>query len=335
MRRFLPSVLILTTGLILSSCSTGDAEDTTANSENDSSAITLDNCGFELTAHTPVERATTLEQGATDTLLLLGAKDQMVGYGHQKDAPPEGYDLEGIKEISPSAPNSEQLRDADTDFIYSPFALNWTADNAGTREEWENLGVATYQSNVQCPDHADNAEKSTFDLVAKDITELGTLFDREDEAKSLIEKQNQTLENAAQAPEGTTFMLLYSSIGGAPYVAGGPSIVTEVGKATGMKNVFGDLDEEWPQISWEAVAEADPDVILLANLPGRGKPGDKWEEKVSDLESTPGTKEMKAVKNGTYVVVPGVATSASGRSYELVEEVSKAIKDDLFANKSE
>lgn len=62
-------------------------------------------------------------------------------------------------------------------------------------------------------------------------------------------------------------MLLYSSIGGSPYVAGGPSIVTEMGESSGMTNVFGSLTEEWPQVSRKAVAEADPDVIILADLP--------------------------------------------------------------------
>lgn len=332
MHRLLATLALLSaSSLALSACTSDNPEITP---EDYSSPISVDNCGFEIHLQPPIQRATTLEQGATDTLLLLGAKNQMAGYGHQKDAPPAGYSLDGLEEISPSVPNSEQLRDADTDFIYSPFALSWTADGAGSREEWANLGVGTYQSNVECPDHADNAGKSTFDLINKDITELGIFFDREKDARKLVTKQQEALKNAAQAPEGTTFMLLYSSIGGAPYVAGGPSIVTEIGEATGMNNVFGDLKEEWPQISWEAVAEADPDVILLADLPERGEPGDKWEEKVTALKETPGTKKMAAVKNDSFIVVPGVATSASGRSYEVLEKVSAAIDGELFAEKA-
>lgn len=318
---------VLVAGLALTGCSSTDEQAPQAQSD---SAITIDNCGTEVTVQGPVQRATTLEQGATDTLLLLGAKDQIAGYGHQKDLPPAGFSLDGLKEISPSVPNSEQLRDADTDFIFSPFELNWRADAAGTREEWAKLGVATFNPNSECPSYGDNKGKDSFGLIAKDLEDLGKLFGREEEAKKLIEKQNSELENAKQAPEGTTFMLLYSSVGGSPYVAGGPSIVTNMGERTGMKNVFANLDEEWPQVSWEAVAEADPDVIILADLPGRGEPGDKWEEKVADLESTPGTKEMKAVKNNMYIVVPGVATSASARSYEVVQNISKAIDDGLF-----
>lgn len=321
---------VLLAPLIATSCSSPEPQTST------SSANThiIDNCGYKVSVNVPVQRATTLEQGATDTLLLLGAKDQIAGYGHQKDAPPKDFDLEGIRELSPGVPNSEQLRDVDTDFIYSPFALSWTADSAGPREEWEKLGVSTYQSNVECPNMGDNVGKSKFDLIERDLTELGTLFGREDAAKELIEKQDRALESATQAPEGTTFMLLYSSIGGAPYVAGGPSVITDIGEASGMTNVFGDLAEEWPQVSWEAVAEANPDVIMLADLPNRGEPGDKWQEKVDALEATPGTKEMEAVKSGKYIVVPGVATSAAGRSYEILEIVSESISDGLFGNEA-
>ncbi|EPD71037.1 hypothetical protein HMPREF1219_00333 [Corynebacterium pyruviciproducens ATCC BAA-1742] len=313
----------------LSACGTNSSDQAQSETSSAAETLSVDNCGFTVTAHVPVQRATTMEQGATDTLLLLGAKDQIAGYGHQKDAPPAGYSIDGLKEISPSVPNSEQLRDADTDFILTPFKESWTPDSAGAREEWQKLEVGTYQSNTECADYGDNAGKTRFELIQKDLTELGKFFGREKEAQALIEEQNAALAGAAKAPEGTTFMLLYSSIGGAPYVAGGSSIVTEMGERSGMTNVFADVKEEWPQVSWEAVAEKDPDVIILADLPKRGQPGDKWEEKVTDLESTPGTKEMKAVKNGAYIVVPGVATSADARSHEVIEAITEALNGDL------
>lgn len=185
-------------------------------------------------------------------------------------------------------------------------------------------------TNTECPDYGDNAGKTLFELLERDLTELGKIFGREKEAQELIDKQNDALTKSFQAPEGTTFVVLYSSIGGAPYIAGGPSTATEMGEAVGMKNAFADVKEEWPQVSWEAVAEANPDVIILCDLPERGEPGDKWEEKVTDLESTPGTKNMDAVQNGRYIVVPGVAFSASARPAEIIPIISDALKDGVL-----
>ena len=322
MRRMLP--LPLAAAVLLAGCAnTADTADTTADTDTTAPATTIDNCGIEISVEPPVERAVALEQGSSDTLLMLGAGDQIAGVGHQKDNPPDGYDTPEI--IAPAIPTAEQIRAVDADFVYSPFALVWTADSAGTREEWDRLGVRTYQSNTECQDYGDNTGKSSFDLIEKDITELGEIFGRESEATDLKAKLRDTVTSANQAPDGTTFVLIYSAIGGAPYVAGGPSIVTEMGSAVNMTNAFGEVKEEWPQVSWEAVAEADPDVIILADLPIRGEPGDTWQEKAETLKTTPGTNNLQAVQNERYIIINGVTTSPSARSYQGLQQISDAI----------
>lgn len=318
----LPALAALT--LLLSGCSPVDAPGPTTTPESTEPAVrTLDNCGVRVPVGEPVERAVALEQGASDTLLMLGAGDQIAGVGHQKDNPPEGTQTPPI--LSPAIPTAEQIRAADADFVYSPFAQVWTADAAGTREEWQRLGVRTYQSNTECRDYGGNAGQSAFSLIKKDIGELGELFGRDGEAAELAQRLDSAVAGANQAPHGTTFLLLYSTLGGAPYVAGGPSIPTEMGEAVNMTNVFADVKEEWPQVSWEALASADPDVIVLADLPARGKPGDTWQEKVADLEANPGTRNLRAVKEHRYIIINGVTTSASARSYQGLEQWSDAV----------
>ena len=319
MRRLLPISLI--SALALAGCAGGETDTTTSTDTSaEASAKQIDNCGVMIDAAPTVERAVALEQGSSDTLLLLGAADQ-------KDNPPEGYETPKI--IAPSIPTAEQIRAVDPDFVYSPFRLVWTADSAGTREEWQKLGVRTYQSNVECQDHGENKGKTTFELIERDITELGQLFAHEDVAADLIQKLRDTKAGAAQAPDGTTFAMVYSTIGGAPYVAGGPSIVTEMGDSVNMVNVFGDVKEEWPQISWEALAEADPDVLILGDLPTRGEPGDTWEEKVEALKATPGVNSMRAVKEERFIVINGVTTSPSARSYQGLQQISDAIANGI------
>lgn len=315
----LPATVALT--LLLSGCTLVDAPGSAPTPE--SVTHTLDNCGVQVPVGEPVERAVALEQGASDTLLMLGAGGQIAGVGHQKDNPPEGTQTPPI--ISPTIPTAEQIRAADADFVYSPFAQVWTADAAGTREEWQRLGVRTYQSNTECRDYGDNAGQPAFSLIKKDIGELGELFGREDEANALAQRLDSAVAGANQAPDGTTFLLLYSTLGGAPYVAGGPSIPTEMGEAVNMTNVFAGVKEEWPQVSWEALAAADPDVIVLADLPVRGEPGDTWQEKAADLEANPATRNLRAVKERRYIIINGVTTSASARSYQGLEQWSDAV----------
>ena len=328
MRNMLPLAAVLLVP-VLTSCSPPAAQED-VQAEREGATVHLENCGVAYDVATPVNRAVTTEQGATDTLLLLGAANQIAGTGHQKDAPPTGYEevAADLQALSPSVPTAEQIRAVDADFIYSPFDSVWTPDSVGTRQEWQALGVATYQSNTQCPNNAGNQGKSQFELLERDFAELGSIFGRQEEARKLIEQQRASLNTAreSKAPKGTTFVLLYSTIGGQPYVAGGTSIVSEMGDAVGMTNAFEDVGEEWPQVSWEAIAEANPDVIILADLPVRGKPGDRWEDKVESLQNTPGTSELEAVRNHRYIVVNAVDTSAGGRAYQAVDAIADAVR---------
>jgi len=328
MRKVLPLAAVALIPVLMS-CSPADEQDE-AQPERQGATVHLNNCGVAYDVATPVNRAVTTEQGATDTLLLMGAAGQIAGTGHQKDAPPPEYEdaAANLHALSPSVPTAEQIRAVDADFIYSPFDSVWTPDAVGTRHEWQALGVATYQSNVQCPNNAGNQGKSQFELLERDFAELGSVFGRQEEARKLIEQQRASLAKAreSQAPKGTTFVLLYSTIGGQPYVAGGTSIVNEMGDAVGMTNAFDNVGEEWPQVSWEALAEANPDVIILADLPVRGQPGDRWEEKVQSLQNTPGTSELEAVRNQRFIVVNAVDTSAGGRAYQAVDAIADAVR---------
>lgn len=329
--------ITVATAISLVACG-GEAADNSAAGSSESAAdfepVTIDNCGTEFTVETPPQRATTMEQGATDTLLMIGAEDQIAGHSHHKSYPPEGFEeaTENLTVISDEPANSEQLRAADTDFIFSPFGTSWEEAGAGTREEWSQLGVPTYNNNTECRDYGENKGKGQFELLERDFTELGQIFGQEEGAQQLIKQQNEALQDAAdtQAPEGTTFMMLYSAYESDPYIAGGPSIVSEMGEKFGMTNVFADVDEEWPTVSWEAIAEADPDVIILGDLALRGSPGDTWQEKAEMLASTPAVQNLDAVKNERYVIIDGVTTSASARSHETIVEIAKALRDGVL-----
>lgn len=296
------------------------------------SGETIDNCGVPLDISEPVRRAVTTEQGATDTLLALGQSANMAGTSHLKDAvlPEYQREYESIPVLSDSIATAEQIRNADADFIYAPFASVFSADQSGTRQEWQELGVRTFVTNTQCPDYGDNADKSYFELLAKDFQELGVLFDAADNAAGLTRHQQQMVSSAAEvqepAAEGKTVAFLYSVYEGAPYIAGGTGIAQEMSELLGLQNVFADVPEEWPEISWEAIAEADPDYLVLADLPGRGAPGDPYRDKIEMMREHPAMSHTRAVREGNFIVVPGVGLSPSARSTEPLKILTEALR---------
>ena len=95
----------------------------------------------------------------------------------------------------------------------------------------------------------------------------------------------------------------------------------------GARNVFAGTKDEWPQVSWESIAEADPTVLVLADLSRRSIDGDALDSKIAFLESNPVTREMDAVRNRRYVVVNGADLNPSIRTVDGVEKTAAALRD--------
>ncbi|PFG27881.1 ABC transporter permease [Corynebacterium renale] len=317
----------LAAALALTGCSSSDTTantDTTAASSANKETIAVENCGFTVEIQGPAQRVVTTEQGATETVLALGAKDQLAGVGHTKDAywDKTAEDAKDLPVLSDKIPTAEQIRGVDADLIVSPFSLVYDADTSGTREENAKLGVGAWYTNLECQDPDANA----YDTLEKDYEQLGTLLGREEEAKKLIDFQREQVSKAESTGKGQRVAYLYSVYEGAPYVAGNFPITETIGEITNTKNVFSDIEEDWPSISWEAFADKDPEIIMITDLPGRGAPGDKAEEKIAMLKENPATKNMDAVINERFIIVPGVGLSPSARAIEPLQVIGEGLK---------
>lgn len=116
-----------------------------------------------------------------------------------------------------------------------------------------------------------------------------------------------------QAPK---LLWLYSAYDGLPYVAGGDGMPSALSKRLGAVNVFDGIDDHWPEVQWEQVAQQDPDLIIVADLSDRGRPGDTPAEKINTLKENPATATIRAVREDRFVIVPGPAVDSSVRFTE-------------------
>ena len=91
--------------------------------------------------------------------------------------------------------------------------------------------------------------------------------------------------------------------------------------------MFDDTNEEWPQVSWEAVAERNPDVLVLADLSRRTIDGDALQAKIDFLESHPVTRRLTAVQLRRYIVVNGADLNPSIRTVDGVEKVAAGLRE--------
>lgn len=288
-------------------------------------AHTVDSCGLELTFESAPERTVTLSQAATEVLLELGLEDRMVGTANLYGAIPEHLlDVyESVPVLAAEIPPLEEILDVEPDFIYGTIGSIFTAAEAGDRAEHRDLGVNVFLSNMNCENSPVEPVPATYDAVFDEIRTIGKIFDVEDNAERFIAKQqakvDAALTDAKQLTGSPSVLWFFAPYEGIPYVAGASGIPNNVNQLTGTTNVFSDLDTSpWPEVSWEAIVEADPDVIVVADLSERGLPGDSAQEKIDMLKADPASASLTAVLEDRFIVIPGPPMDPSVRSVDVL-----------------
>lgn len=270
--------------------------------------LSLDNCGQTVTLAAAPERVVTIKSTATELLLSLGLGNRIVGVGFQDGPLPPHLALagSGLPVLSDKLPSQEVVLETEPDFIYGGWESNFAADGAGERPTLAQLGVATYVAPAAC--RSIKPVKLTFDQLLAEITEMGAIFDVEDAAAGLVTEQRAALAAVQPDTRGLT-ALWYSSGTKTPYVGAGSNAPAMILEALGLANIFADVDEGWTSASWEAIVDADPDVIILVDAAWNSA-----EQKKQLLAENPITSQLDAVINQRYLVIPFPASEAGVRN---------------------
>ncbi|WP_456300335.1 ABC transporter substrate-binding protein [Rhodococcus parequi] len=294
-----------------------------SNDDADTAAISLQNCGRTVTLDGPAERAVTLNQGATESALSIGAEGQMVGTAYLDDAVAPQWQAAYAQVPAldeKDYPSREALLETRPDLVLASYSSAFDDKAVGSHESFDEVGIATYVSPFGCKDKSKRPPVA-WESIATEITDYGTLFGRESDADTVVTQMRETLagiESAAPAKGKTIFW--YDSGTDTPYIggnAGGPQLIID---AVGGTNVFAKSDGAWLDGSWETVLAANPDVIVLADASW-----DTAEEKKNYLRGDPALKDLTAVRDDAFVVVPFSASTPGPRLIEGASLVSEQL----------
>ncbi|MEU0358590.1 ABC transporter substrate-binding protein [Streptomyces cyaneofuscatus] len=326
-------------GVILLTACGGGTTNSSADSGDkaDGFPLTLKNCGRTVTVKAPPQRAVSVDQGSTEILLSLGLADRLAGTATWSDPVMKGLEKAnaGVERISENRPSSEKVLDKEPDFLSASFASTLAKGGVAPREQFEKLGVPTYISPADCigKDNSGGGDGArtaplTMDSVYTEVRELSQVFGVPERGDALVEKLQARVAKATDGIDGSKASLLYwFSDSKAPYLAGccgAPGVIT---RELGAKNVFDDTHDEWPQISWETVADRNPDVLVIGDLSRTMQTAESAEKKIEFLESNPVTKTMDAVKNRRYVLLSGQAMNPTIRTVDGLERVAAGLRD--------
>ncbi|HEX2317317.1 MAG TPA: ABC transporter substrate-binding protein [Thermomonospora sp.] len=321
--------LLAATAVILSACASPAGERTSGGA---SSGVSVTSCGQRLTfAKTPA-RAVTLDQSATETLLALGLAGRMAGTAFRKAeiSPPYRADYGKVPVLSAKMLTAEGLRAANPDVAVASFTAMFTKDRVGTREELRGIGLPTYVSAVDCPKDGP-AGATPFDLLFRDYRNYGHIFGVSDRANRLVAEQRKVLDEAARLRRNLkgspSVAYVYSVFNGTPYVAGKGGIPSEISRLTGVRNVFDDVGEQWPQVTWEAVAQRRPDVIVLGDLTTAASPaGNTAAQKLATMRAHPTLSRLPAVRDNRTITVTAIEMDPGVRSVNVLRALVDGVR---------
>lgn len=321
-RRTHALVALVLTGF-LAACSSSSEPESQEEAPQSSYPISIDNCGFEVEFESAPERVVTIKSTTTELLLALGVGDTIIGTAFPDGPIPEDLaaDQPQIEILSDRLPSSEAVIDLEPDLIYAGWESNVTAEGVGDRETLQSLGIASYVSSPACQTDGYQPATLSFDDVFAEIEQVGGIFDAAERAEEIVESQREELE-AIDADDRDLSALWFSSGSDVPYVGAGEGAPQMILDAAGVANIAADQPGSWTSYSWEAVIDADPDVIVLIDSAW----GDT-QRKITQLESNPATATLRAVTEERYIVVPFAAGEAGVRNVEAVQTIIEQLEN--------
>jgi iron complex transport system substrate-binding protein len=240
-------------------------------------------------------------------LYAIGAGDQVVAVDSYSTFPAETASK--VTKMSAYEPSLEAI------LAYEPDVVLISNDMNKITEQLES--ISSRKITVWT-----GAAAATLDDVYKQITELGTLTGRDEDAETLIESMKARIAKATEnisAPMSpkSYFYELDNTL----YSLTSNTFVGALLKPFGFTNIADGVEagNDYPQLNAEVIAKANPSIIFLADTKCCA-------QNAAEVSKRPGWAGIDAVKNGQIVELDDDVASRWGpRVVDLVEQFAAAI----------
>ncbi|HHX87860.1 MAG TPA: cobalamin-binding protein [Firmicutes bacterium] len=270
--------------------------------------ITLvDHKGREVIIDGELERVISLSPSNTEIMFALGLGSKVVGVTDYCNYPPEAAGKEKVGGFSD--PSIEVILTLEPDLVLAG-SLH---EEAVARLEERDIPVLVM-------------EPKSVEQVYETIRTVAAAARAEEAAETLVSEIKQQVgsvqEKLDTLAEGDKIPVYYELWYDPPMSIGNRSFIHEVVTLAGGKNIFADLDDNYPTVSPEAVAQKNPLVILYPDdhgtaimireqydlRPGWSKVSALQEERIygvdSDLFNRPGPRVGLAIQTAADLFYP-------------------------------
>lgn len=272
MRRRALLTAALTVGLLATGCTSTD--------EPTSNPSTGTSEGFpvtvgDLTLESQPTRIVSLSSTVTEMLFAIDAGEQVVAVDEQSNYPPEAP----VTDLSGFNLNVDALVAYDPDLVViSSFAGDLVP-------QLETLDIPVYVA----PDNP-----TSMDDVYAQITELGALTGRVEEAEALVAQMESELTALFdRAPKREEPLTYFIEIDESLWTYTADSLISVLFAEVGLENIVDEPGSISVQLSAEVLFEADPDIIFLIDT--------RYGVDAESVAARDGWDALQAVRNGQII----------------------------------
>lgn len=249
------------------------------------------------------ERIVSLSTVATESLFAIGAGPQVIAVDDQSNHPAEApkSDLSGFK------PNVEAIIAQKPDLVVVSDDID---------------GIVAALGKVGVPVLLEPAA-TKLDETYDQITDLGAATGNGEKATELAEGMKKQIDELAAAAPKDTKLTYYHELDVTPYAATSNTFIGQIYGLFGLTNVADKAPGAaggYPKLSAEFVAQADPDLVFLADTKCCGQSRDT-------LAKRPGWSKLSAIKNDQVILLDDDIASRWGpRVVDFTKQVADAVQ---------
>jgi iron complex transport system substrate-binding protein len=264
-----------------------------------------DSNGKQITFQSSPEGIVALAPSFVEILFAIGAGDAVVAVDDNTDFPPEAATKTKLSGFEPSL---EGIAALEPDLVIIFF------DPGGLEDALEGLGIPVLF--LETP--------ASIQGVFDQIELLSSVAGRLDEAENLIADMEAGIDAiVAELADVQEDPRIFHELDSTFFTVGPGSFVGDLYDLLNAQNIADATGEPFPQMSAEAIIEADPEVIILADA--------EFGESAETVKARPGWENVSAVRNDRiFPVDPGLVSSPGPRLVEGLETLAAYLYPELF-----
>jgi iron complex transport system substrate-binding protein len=233
-----------------------------------------------------------------DDVYALGAGADVIAVTDYTKYPAEARTKPSVGSIL--SPSMETILSLHPDLVLGSADMSHTE----TLQQLERLGIAVFMVSTH-----------GVDGIYQSIASLGQALNREDSARELVARLRGREAAVRQQVSGKPVVSILMPVGYDPIVTiGKHAFITELIEIAGGHSITSDIEQEWPQVSLEAVMARAPEALLLIK-------GSRMS--IEKIRGQPGWNSLPAVNNNRVYYVDDRITFPSPVAFDALEELAK------------